>query len=146
MERSRKETGIVVKITAADFELNLFPITTSLFQGLIVIKESLVNSHKNATYQLIRAKANLDRVSTKIQLDSADIFFHSALSDSCYIRINLWKSEIEYIQNELLIDRFWLDSSLKGEMDGKLAVSVDDVSVFLTGRFFRWVQKYWNDS
>lgn len=136
MQRSRKETGIVVEITAADFELNLFPITTSLFQGLIVIKESLVNSHKNATYHLIRAKANLDRVSTKIQLDSADIFFYSALHDSCYIKLNLWKSEIEYVQNELMLDRFWLDSSLQGEMDGKMAISVHDVSVFLTGRFF----------
>lgn len=138
MQRTSKQEGESnYEVKIANLELRLPPGTVDLAKGMAYIKECLVYNYNC----IFRDSKNIptklgSTLHTTVHLEQAEVFL-LPFSNQPFrsIRMTLSNSKVEYQQSSLKSGRPWLNKNLHTEMDRKVAVSMDEISMFLTGMF-----------
>jgi hypothetical protein len=139
MEKMCQQHGRVeCDVVIANTDMKMIPGTTCLVRGMMYVKECLVNIYERVSHRSKWTQKRLGSISMRIQLESANIFLLSAHNQAFRsIKMAFLNSKIEYQQIQLTLGRQWLDKKLHGEMNSKIFVTTDDVSIYLTGMFLR---------
>lgn len=124
-------------VELANFELRLPPDVIFLAKGVIYIKECLMHNYECIFCNSKTIQTKPGSISISVYLEHAKFFLLSRNNQPFRsIKMTLLNSKMEYRQSCLVSGRTWLNENLHIDMDNELAVSIDEVSIFLTGMVF----------
>ena len=124
-----------VQISA--FHVALQPVLLRLLDGILVIKNSISNSLKNATFLINPshlASRTYRKMTTQIRFGlSTVVLGPGKFSEKGSLGITLKGITVQYVQESLTKDRPWFLDIVQGETESKLLVSVETIVTNVPG-------------